>query len=109
MPAVRQCRAFGGGQAAPDTVLADIPVPQRQRQALGADQAGGAHVIAAAASRRALPISTLTGNHWSGSRLLPAQRACLITRIHNARSVHGMTTSGYGSPPLARSTAAVGP
>ena len=37
------CRAFGGDQAAPDTVLADIPVPQRQRQALGAHHAGGAH------------------------------------------------------------------
>jgi hypothetical protein len=37
------CRAFGGDQAAPDTVLADIPVPQGQRQALSAHHAGGAH------------------------------------------------------------------
>jgi hypothetical protein len=27
VPAPRQYRAFGGDQAAPDTVLADIPVP----------------------------------------------------------------------------------
>jgi len=37
-----QCRAVGGDQAGPDTVLADIPLPQRQFQALGAYQAGGA-------------------------------------------------------------------
>src|SRR5690349_13135432 len=37
-----QCRAVGGHQAGPDTVLADSPVPQRQFQALGAYQAGGA-------------------------------------------------------------------
>jgi hypothetical protein len=67
-------------------------------------------VIAAAASWRALPISTLTGNHWSGSRLLSVQRACLITRTHNARSANGMATGGYGGPPVARSTAgAAGP
>jgi len=67
-------------------------------------------VIAAAASWRALPISTLTGNHWSGSRPLSVQRACLITRTHNARSVNGMATGGYGGPPVARSTAgAAGP
>jgi hypothetical protein len=42
VPPAAQCRAVGGDQAAPDTVLADIPVPQRQFQALGAYQAGGA-------------------------------------------------------------------
>src|SRR5260221_5410140 len=42
VPPAAQCRAVGGDQAAPDTVLADIPVPQRQVQALGAWQAGGA-------------------------------------------------------------------
>src|SRR5258706_12717173 len=42
VPPAAQCRAVGGDQAAPDTVLADIPVPQRQFQALGACQAGGA-------------------------------------------------------------------
>lgn len=35
-----QCRTFGGGQAAPDAVLADVPVPKRERQARGADRAG---------------------------------------------------------------------
>ena len=42
VPPAAQCRAFGGDQAAPDTMLADIPVPQRQLQALGAYQAAGA-------------------------------------------------------------------
>src|SRR5260370_19085211 len=37
-----QGRAFGWDQAAPDTVLADVPVPQGERQALGAYQAGRA-------------------------------------------------------------------
>jgi hypothetical protein len=37
-----QCRAFGWEQAAPDAVLADIPVPQRERQAWDAYQAGRA-------------------------------------------------------------------
>jgi hypothetical protein len=37
-----RCRTFGGDQAAPDAVLADIPVPKRQRQALGADRADAA-------------------------------------------------------------------
>ena len=37
-----QLRAVGGDQATPDTVLADVPVPQRQRQALAAHQAGAA-------------------------------------------------------------------
>jgi uncharacterized delta-60 repeat protein len=41
-------------------------------------------VIAAAASWRALPASALAGNHWSGSRLLSAQRAFLMTRAHKA-------------------------
>ena len=41
-PSAAQCRAFGGDQAAPDTVLADIPVPQRKRQAWGSHQAGRA-------------------------------------------------------------------
>ena len=41
-------------------------------------------VIAAAASRRALSASALAGNHWSGSRLLSAQRAFLMTRTHKA-------------------------
>jgi hypothetical protein len=42
VPPAAQCRAVGGEQAAPDSVLADIPMPQRQFQALGAYQAGGA-------------------------------------------------------------------
>jgi hypothetical protein len=37
-----QCRAVGGDHTAPDTVLADIPRPQRQFQALGAYKAGDA-------------------------------------------------------------------
>jgi hypothetical protein len=37
-----QLRAVGGDQAAPDTVLADVPVPQRELQALAAHPAGGA-------------------------------------------------------------------
>jgi hypothetical protein len=37
-------------------------------------------VIAAAASWRALSASALTGNHWSGSRVLSAQRSYLTTR-----------------------------
>src|SRR5260370_36419825 len=37
-----QGRAFGWDQAAADTVLADVPVPQGDRQALGAYQAGRA-------------------------------------------------------------------
>src|SRR5260370_4402599 len=37
-----QGRAFGWDQAAADTVLADVPVPQGERQALGAYQAGRA-------------------------------------------------------------------
>ena len=41
-------------------------------------------VIAAAASWRALSASALTGNHWSGSRVLSAQRAYLVTRAHKA-------------------------
>jgi hypothetical protein len=40
--------------------------------------------IVAAASCRALPASALTGNHWSGSRLLSAHRACLMTRAQEA-------------------------
>ena len=40
--AAAQGRAFGWDQAAPDTVLADVPVPQGERQALGAYQAGRA-------------------------------------------------------------------
>src|SRR5215468_3073357 len=39
---VREPGAVGGDQAAPDTVLADVPVPQRQLQALGAHRAPGA-------------------------------------------------------------------
>jgi hypothetical protein len=39
-------------------------------------------VIAAAASWRALSAWALAGNHWSGSRLLSAQRAFLMTRAH---------------------------
>ena len=42
VPPAAQCRAFGGDQAAPDAMLADIPVPQRELQALGVYQAGGA-------------------------------------------------------------------
>jgi hypothetical protein len=42
VPAAPQCRAFCGDQATPNTVLADIRVPERQRQALSAYQAGGA-------------------------------------------------------------------
>jgi nicotinamide riboside kinase len=38
--------------------------------------------IAAAASRRAFPISTLIGNQSSGSSLLVAQLACLMTCTH---------------------------
>jgi hypothetical protein len=34
-PPTAQVRALGCDQAAPDTVLADVPVPQRQLQALG--------------------------------------------------------------------------
>src|SRR5260370_19490521 len=37
-----QDRPFGCDQAAPDTVLAEFPVPQRERQALGAHRAGRA-------------------------------------------------------------------
>jgi len=37
-----QCRAVGGDHTAPDTMLADIPRPQRQFQALGAYKAGDA-------------------------------------------------------------------
>jgi hypothetical protein len=40
--------------------------------------------IAAAASRRAFPISTLTGNQSSGSSLLVAQLACLMTCTHKS-------------------------
>ncbi len=35
-------RALGGDQATPDAVLADVPVPQGQRQALAAHRAGRA-------------------------------------------------------------------
>jgi hypothetical protein len=42
VPAAAQRRPVGGDQAAPDTVLADIPGPQRQFQALRAHRAGGA-------------------------------------------------------------------
>jgi hypothetical protein len=31
-----------------------------------------------------LSASALTGNHWSGSRVLSAQRAYLVTRAHKA-------------------------
>ena len=37
-----QFRAVGGDQAAPDAVLADVPVLQREVQALAAHPAGGA-------------------------------------------------------------------
>jgi hypothetical protein len=37
-----QSRAIGGDQATPDTVLADVPLPQRQHQALAAHQAASA-------------------------------------------------------------------
>jgi hypothetical protein len=41
-PPAAQVRAVGCDQAAPDTVLADVPVPQRQLQALGPYGATGA-------------------------------------------------------------------
>jgi hypothetical protein len=37
-----QSRSLGGDEAAPDTVLADVPVPQRERQAVAAHWAGHA-------------------------------------------------------------------
>src|SRR5260370_30285669 len=40
--AAAKCGASGGAQAAPDAMLADIPVPQRQGQALGAYRTGRA-------------------------------------------------------------------
>src|SRR5262249_56040133 len=41
-PRAAEAGAVGGDQAAPDTVLAYVPVPQRQLQALGAHRAPGA-------------------------------------------------------------------
>src|ERR1700677_2197248 len=41
-PLAAQVRSVGGDEAAPDTVLADVPVPQRQLQALGPDGATSA-------------------------------------------------------------------
>ena len=41
MQLATQCHTLGGDQAAPNTVLTDIPAPQRQRQALDAYHADG--------------------------------------------------------------------
>src|SRR5262249_26482565 len=41
-PLAAQLSAVGGDQTAPDTMLADVPVPQRQLQALGTHRAAGA-------------------------------------------------------------------
>jgi hypothetical protein len=46
-PLPAQSHALGDDKAAPDAVLADIPVPQRQLQALGAYRAGQADVDSA--------------------------------------------------------------
>jgi hypothetical protein len=79
-----QLRAVGRHQAAPDTVLADVPAPQRQRQALARTRQLMQMVIAAAASRRAMAGSLLAGNRWSGSRPLSAHRLYLTTQPHKA-------------------------
>jgi len=52
--------------------------------------------IAAAASSRALAGSTLTGNHWSGSRPLSAHLAYPITWAHKAWSTAAPRRSGCG-------------
>ncbi|HEV2256160.1 MAG TPA: hypothetical protein VGS06_23675 [Streptosporangiaceae bacterium] len=57
--------------------------------------------IAAAAWRRASSASALTGNHWSGSRLLSAQRAFLMTLAHKAWSGNGTGGGGYAGRPAA--------
>jgi hypothetical protein len=41
-PLSAQSRTLGNDKAAPDAVLADFPVPQRQLQTLGAYRAGHA-------------------------------------------------------------------
>jgi hypothetical protein len=52
--------------------------------------------IAAAASWRAVAGSTLTGNHWSGSRPLSAHLAYPVTRVHKAWSAAAPWGRGRG-------------
>jgi hypothetical protein len=73
---VADLRAVGGDQATPDTVLADVPVPQRQRQALAAYQAGRAD-----GDRR--------GRLLAGLACLGAEREPLV-RIKVAASTPGV-------------------
>jgi hypothetical protein len=59
-----QCRTFGGDEAAPDAVLADVPVPERERQARVAYRAAGAD-----GDRRGCFLTGLLDPHAHGEPL----------------------------------------
>ena len=100
-PLAAQAGAVVGDQAAPDTMLADVPVPQRQLQTLGAHRASGAN---GDRRGRLLPGPGCVDTDWEpfvGARLLSAHRAYQETRAHNASSV---SAGSIGAIPPALST-----
>src|SRR5690348_1997586 len=77
-----QARTLGRDHAAPDAMLANVPVPRRERQALAAHPAVSADGDRSGSLLPGLLRPRLTGNHTSASRLLSVHRACRMTRAH---------------------------
>jgi hypothetical protein len=77
-----QARTLARDHTAPDAMLANIPVPQRERQALAAHRAVLADGNRSGSLLPGLSRPGLTGNHTSASRLLSVHRACRMTRAH---------------------------
>jgi hypothetical protein len=86
-PSAAQCGPVGPDEAAPDAVLADGSVPQRQLQARAAHGTGRADGDGPGRLAAGCVRFVLTGNHSSGSSVPSAHRAFLVTSAAGARSV----------------------